>query len=70
MMQNIIDEDDVINEEEGDVTLKMSPEKEQLVSRIEYEDNDNGSVPILQFDINQVQYDSLQTNAEREDQLD
>ena len=70
MMQNIIDEDDVINEEEGDVTLKMSPEKEQLVSRIEYEDNDNGSVPILQFDINQVQYDSLQTNVEREDQLD
>lgn len=48
----------------------MSPEKEQLVSRIEYEDNDNGSVPILQFDINQVQYDSLQTNVEREDQLD
>lgn len=70
MMQNIIDEDDVINEEEGDVTLKMSPEKEQLVSRIEYEDNDNGSIPILQFDINQVQYDSLQTNVEREDQLD
>ena len=44
----------MIDEEEADMTLKQSPDQQQLVSRIEYEDYDDASVPILQFDLNYI----------------